>query len=105
MRNGPFLAGYWKNLVWEVQGAKQPGSADGPATTCGPANAAVELAEKTPIKSAATAAARNKSRLRFIVFLPHASSLFRLCNDRNFSQPYRMGPLGGIPVQIPTQDR
>ena len=37
MRYGPFLAGYLKNLVCAVQGAKHCGSADGPETISGPA--------------------------------------------------------------------
>src|ERR1700690_3951271 len=43
MRNGPFLAGYLTNLVSAAHGAKHCGSADGPATTSGPAARAVAL--------------------------------------------------------------
>ena len=55
-RNGPFLAGYLKNLVCSAQGVKHFGSADGPATTSGPAARAMEPKVIDAATSAATLA-------------------------------------------------
>src|SRR5579863_7159676 len=51
MRYGPSFFGHWKNLVDADHGLKHSGSAPGPETVLGPANAALEarrLATSTP---------------------------------------------------------
>src|SRR5450631_3357235 len=73
MRNGPFLAGNLKNLVLSDQGAKQPGSAAGPATTSGPAAKAGAEKAQAAVNIAPPTAATTTWRKRFMVFLPLAS--------------------------------
>src|SRR5580704_14905268 len=73
MRNGPFLAGNLKNFVLSVQGAKQPGSAAGPATTSGPAAKAGAEKAHAAVNIAPPTAATTTWRKRFMVFLPFAS--------------------------------
>src|SRR5229473_3399702 len=77
MRNGPFLAAYWKNFVCGVQGAKHSGSADGPATTFGPASDGVAFIMQAAVNNAATAVARRRYWVRFTIFLPRGWSLVR----------------------------
>ena len=61
MRNGPFLAGYLKNFVLSVHGAKQFGSAEGPETISGPAaNAGALNAQAAVITPQAAAMAARR---------------------------------------------
>src|ERR1700722_2588667 len=56
IRYGPAFFGHWKYFTSLPQGAKQAGSAPGPATTCGPA--AIAALDSKPNANAAPAATR-----------------------------------------------
>src|SRR5271157_3357724 len=67
-RYGPFLAGNLKNLVLSVNGAKHLGSADGPATICGPA--AVAGAPNAQAAAMPAKAENARRRTRCMIILP-----------------------------------
>src|SRR5450432_640730 len=75
IRNGPFLAGYLKNLVLSDQGAKHLASMAGPATTSGPAASAGLNVAKAMARTAPMPRPRETQSMGFISFLhrPFAS--------------------------------